>query len=166
MQIPRTREATRSHASTSENEIKTAIAGAPVPIKVWKVCPFILAQSALADEFFRDRAGLENYRASLACCRKFNLNLGRYRCGVEEQIAHAESVKINSGGLAGCCAQAALHLECRKIGEALVTTEINIVVAILNSHDGRVACADAVECLQGRLQLRGCRAGVKRIGLA
>ena len=37
MQIPSKREAMRSHASTSENEIKTAIAGAPVPTNVWKV---------------------------------------------------------------------------------------------------------------------------------
>jgi len=145
MQIPRTREATRSHASTSENEIKTAIAGAPVPIKVWKVCPFILAQSALADEFFRDRAGLENYRASLACCRKFNLNLGRYRGCVKQQIANAERVEIHSGGLAWCCGQAALHLQSWQVGESLVASEINIVVTVLDSDDGSVACADAVE---------------------
>jgi len=82
MQIPSTREAMRSHASTSENEIKTAIAGAPVPIKVWKVCPFILAQAALADEFFGERAGLEDDRASFACGRQFNLDLGRDRGGI------------------------------------------------------------------------------------
>jgi len=56
MQIPRMREAMRSHASASENEIRTAAAGALVPTNVWKVCPFILAQSALADEFFGECA--------------------------------------------------------------------------------------------------------------
>jgi len=37
MQIPSTREAMRSHASASENEINTAAAGADVPTSEWKV---------------------------------------------------------------------------------------------------------------------------------
>jgi hypothetical protein len=49
--------------------MSTAIAGALVPTNVLKVCPLILAQTALADEFFGERAGLENDRASFTCGR-------------------------------------------------------------------------------------------------
>jgi hypothetical protein len=63
-------------------------------------CP--LAQTTLGDEFFGKCAWLQNNCATLSAGREFDLDLGRDRGCVEQQVADTERVEIDGCGLARC----------------------------------------------------------------
>ncbi len=65
LQLPRTRSTQRLRAPTSR--------------RMYEKCGCPLAQTALADEFFRECAWLQNDRAPLAAGSQFDLDLGRDR---------------------------------------------------------------------------------------